>query len=63
MVERMNSKTKDFRDSRSPGVTDKRSGIKLTQDLEQKHREGYKRLPVLTHEFSVWEKEQVWEKE
>lgn len=30
------------------------------QELEQKHREGYRRKPVKTHEFSDWEAEQVW---
>jgi metal-responsive CopG/Arc/MetJ family transcriptional regulator len=30
------------------------------QELEQKHREGYRRTPVKTHEFSEWENEQVW---
>jgi len=30
------------------------------QELEQKHREGYRRKPVKTHEFSDWEPEQVW---
>lgn len=28
--------------------------------LEQKHREGYRRRPVRSGEFSVWETEQVW---
>jgi metal-responsive CopG/Arc/MetJ family transcriptional regulator len=28
--------------------------------LEQKHREGYLRLPVKTGEFNVWEDEQIW---
>jgi len=30
------------------------------QELEQKHREGYRRKPVRTREFSDWEDEQVW---
>jgi len=30
------------------------------QELEQKHQEGYRRKPVKKHEFSDWEKEQVW---
>lgn len=29
-------------------------------ELEQKHREGYKRQPVQKGEFDVWENEQVW---
>jgi metal-responsive CopG/Arc/MetJ family transcriptional regulator len=28
--------------------------------LEQRHREGYQRLPVRRREFSVWEAEQAW---
>jgi len=31
-----------------------------TRQLEQKHRDGYKRKPVRRGEFSVWESEQVW---
>jgi metal-responsive CopG/Arc/MetJ family transcriptional regulator len=31
-----------------------------TQDLEGKHRQGYRRKPVKTGEFSDWENEQVW---
>jgi metal-responsive CopG/Arc/MetJ family transcriptional regulator len=30
------------------------------QELEQRQREGYRRKPVKTHEFSDWETEQVW---
>ena len=30
------------------------------EQLEQKHREGYKKHPVSDDEFSVWETEQVW---
>ena len=30
------------------------------EDLERKHREGYRRKPVKRGEFSVWEAEQVW---
>jgi len=30
------------------------------QELEQKQREGYRRKPIKTHEFSNWENEQVW---
>jgi len=39
-----------------------RAAIKksLVQELEQKHREGYRWKPVKPHEFSDWEKEQVW---
>ena len=29
-------------------------------ELEQKHREGYKRKPVKRGEFEDWEAEQVW---
>jgi metal-responsive CopG/Arc/MetJ family transcriptional regulator len=29
-------------------------------ELEQKHREGYKRKPVRPGEFEDWEAEQVW---
>jgi Arc/MetJ family transcription regulator len=29
-------------------------------ELEQKHREDYKRKPVKHMEFGVWEAEQVW---
>jgi metal-responsive CopG/Arc/MetJ family transcriptional regulator len=29
-------------------------------ELEQKHREGYKRKPVKKGEFEDWEAEQVW---
>jgi metal-responsive CopG/Arc/MetJ family transcriptional regulator len=29
-------------------------------ELEQKHREGYKRKPVRRGEFEDWEAEQVW---
>jgi len=29
-------------------------------ELEQKHREGYKRKPVKHGEFSDWKTEQVW---
>ena len=32
----------------------------FTKQLEQKHRDGYKRKPVKRGEFSVWESEQVW---
>jgi metal-responsive CopG/Arc/MetJ family transcriptional regulator len=28
--------------------------------LEQRHREGYRRLPVRRREFSEWEAEQAW---
>ncbi len=31
-----------------------------TEDLEHKHREGYKRKPVKHREFTIWEKEQIW---
>jgi len=29
-------------------------------ELERKHREGYKRKPVKRREFGDWEAEQVW---
>jgi metal-responsive CopG/Arc/MetJ family transcriptional regulator len=29
-------------------------------ELERKHREGYKRKPVKHGEFDAWEAEQVW---
>lgn len=29
-------------------------------ELERKHREGYKRKPIRHEEFEIWEKEQVW---
>jgi metal-responsive CopG/Arc/MetJ family transcriptional regulator len=29
-------------------------------ELEQKHREGYKRKPIKRGEFNDWETEQVW---
>ena len=31
-----------------------------TDELERKHREGYKRKPVKRGEFEDWEAEQVW---
>ena len=31
-----------------------------TTELERKHREGYRRAPVMRGEFSAWESEQVW---
>jgi Arc/MetJ family transcription regulator len=31
-----------------------------TNELERKHREGYKRKPVKQGEFGDWEAEQVW---
>ena len=30
------------------------------KELERKHREGYKRKPVKSGEFSNWEAEQAW---
>jgi metal-responsive CopG/Arc/MetJ family transcriptional regulator len=29
-------------------------------ELEQRHREGYRRRPVRRGEFSLWESEQAW---
>jgi len=31
-----------------------------TNELERKHREGYRRKPVRLGEFDDWEAEQVW---
>ena len=30
------------------------------RELEEKHREGYRRKPVKKTEFAIWEREQVW---
>ena len=30
------------------------------QEMEQRHRQGYRRKPVRKGEFSDWEDEQVW---
>jgi len=30
------------------------------EELEQKQAEGYRRLPVTSGEFDVWESEQAW---
>lgn len=30
------------------------------EQLERKHRQGYKRHPVTADEFSVWETEHAW---
>jgi metal-responsive CopG/Arc/MetJ family transcriptional regulator len=30
------------------------------QELEQRHRDGYRRKPVRPGEFDLWESEQVW---
>jgi metal-responsive CopG/Arc/MetJ family transcriptional regulator len=30
------------------------------EELERKHRQGYKKKPVGEDEFSIWESEQVW---
>ena len=30
------------------------------EQLERKHREGYKLFPTVADEFSVWEQEQAW---
>jgi hypothetical protein len=32
----------------------------IAEQLERRHRRGYERFPVESHEFSVWEEEQVW---
>ena len=31
-----------------------------TAELERRHREGYRKKPVRSGEFDVWENEQVW---
>jgi metal-responsive CopG/Arc/MetJ family transcriptional regulator len=31
-----------------------------TNQLERKHRQGYKQQPVSPDEFSMWETEQAW---
>lgn len=31
-----------------------------TEDLEARHREGYRRYPPKKGEFDVWEKEHAW---
>ncbi|MCI0413720.1 ribbon-helix-helix domain-containing protein [bacterium] len=31
-----------------------------TEELERRHREGYRRKPVKEGEFDIWESEQVW---
>lgn len=31
-----------------------------TQELERRHREGYRRKPVQPGEFDDWDSEQVW---
>ena len=31
-----------------------------TRQLEQKHREGYRKKPVTKKEFGAWEREQAW---
>ena len=30
------------------------------QELEKKHREGYRKKPVSSGEFGEWESEQIW---
>jgi metal-responsive CopG/Arc/MetJ family transcriptional regulator len=30
------------------------------EELEKQHREGYRRKPVKSEEFDIWESEQVW---
>ncbi len=39
-----------------------RSALKELEirEMEKKHREGYKKKPVKRGEFSIWEREQVW---
>ena len=34
-----------------------------TRQLENKHREGYRKHPVTAGEFDVWENEQTWGEE
>ena len=31
-----------------------------TEELEEKHKNGYEKQPVVNSEFSIWEAEQVW---
>jgi metal-responsive CopG/Arc/MetJ family transcriptional regulator len=31
-----------------------------TEQLEQKHKQGYAAYPVTHDEFSIWEEEQAW---
>jgi metal-responsive CopG/Arc/MetJ family transcriptional regulator len=39
-----------------------RAAVRRTrvQEMERKHREGYRRKPVRVREFSDWEDEQIW---
>jgi len=30
------------------------------QELEKKHKQGYRKRPVKKNEFKIWEKEQKW---
>ena len=32
----------------------------VQQELEERHRDGYRRRPVRRGEFDAWETEQVW---
>jgi metal-responsive CopG/Arc/MetJ family transcriptional regulator len=42
-----------------------REALKLmkTREMEEKHRQGYRRYPAVKNEFAVWEKEQAWGEE
>ena len=54
---------KELKATRSSFIRDAlRAGIRKTQiqELERKHREGYRRKPGKAGEFSDWETEQVW---
>ena len=33
------------------------------EQLERRHRQGYKQIPIADDEFSVWETEQEWGEE
>ena len=54
---------KELKTTRSSFTRDAlRAAIRKSQiqELERKHREGYRRKPVKAGEFSDWETEQVW---
>ena len=54
---------KELKTTRSSFTRDAlRAAIRKSQiqELERKHREGYRRKPVKPGEFNDWETEQVW---
>jgi metal-responsive CopG/Arc/MetJ family transcriptional regulator len=63
LVKAVDRVSKDLCTSRSAfarkALRDALARYELAQ-LEHKHRRGYERHPVATHEFSVWETEQAW---